>query len=133
MGYVVSSKDISIKAKRIKVVKNWLEPKSVCNIQVFLGFANFYWQFIQSFSKIAILFILMLKTTGSPDKLTPNRNSGSKSASNRNNDNKLVSEKNNNDNEVIRFGIGRNGVEYAKKSRKLSKLGKSKSEKMSKF
>ena len=42
LGYVVLSKDISIEAKRIKVVKEWPEPKSVRDIQVFLGFANFY-------------------------------------------------------------------------------------------
>ena len=42
LGYVVSSKGISMEAERIKVVKEWLEPKSVWDIQVFLGFANFY-------------------------------------------------------------------------------------------
>ena len=52
LGYVVLSKGISIEAKRIEVVKDWPEPKSVRNIQVFLGFANFYWRFIQGFSKI---------------------------------------------------------------------------------
>ena len=36
------------------------------------------------------------------------------------------------DGEVDRFGVDKNGVEYAKKSEKLSKSGKSKSEKMSK-
>ena len=39
-------KYINIKIEKIKIVKNWFELKSVCNIQVFLGFANFYWQFI---------------------------------------------------------------------------------------
>ena len=42
LRYVVSSKDISMEAKRIEVVKEWFEPKSVRDIQVFLGFANFY-------------------------------------------------------------------------------------------
>ena len=28
LGYVVSSKDISIEAKKIEVVRKWLEPKS---------------------------------------------------------------------------------------------------------
>ena len=35
----------------------------MCNIQVFLDFANFYQYFIQDFSKIAGPLILMLKTT----------------------------------------------------------------------
>ena len=38
---------------------------SVRNIQVFLGFANFYWQFIQRFSHIAASLTSILKTTGS--------------------------------------------------------------------
>ena len=46
LGYVVSSKGISMEAERIEVVKDWPEPKSVHDIQVFLGFANFYQQFI---------------------------------------------------------------------------------------
>ena len=46
LGYVVLSKGIGMEAERIEIVKGWPEPKSVCNIQVFLGFANFYRQFI---------------------------------------------------------------------------------------
>ena len=48
--------------ERIKAVKQWLEPKSVRDIQVFLGFANFYWQFIQGFTYIAAPLTSMLKT-----------------------------------------------------------------------
>ena len=48
--------------EKIEVVKNWLEPKSMRNIQVFLGFANFYQRFIQGFSKIARPLTSMLKT-----------------------------------------------------------------------
>ena len=50
-----------MEAKGIEVVKEWPKPKLVRDIQVFLGFANFYQQFIQSFSKIAILFTSILK------------------------------------------------------------------------
>ena len=42
LGYVVLLKRISIEAKKIEVVKDWPKPKSVRNIQIFLGFANFY-------------------------------------------------------------------------------------------
>ena len=51
-----------MKDERIKVVKQWLEPKLVRDIQVFLGFTNFYQQFIQNFCCIAISLISMLKT-----------------------------------------------------------------------
>ena len=46
LGYVVSSKGIRMEDERIEAVKQWPEPQSVQDIQVFLGFANFYWQFI---------------------------------------------------------------------------------------
>ena len=51
--------------EKIEVVKNWPEPKSVRDIQVFISFTNFYQRFIQGFSRIAALFTSMLKTTGS--------------------------------------------------------------------
>ena len=47
--------------ERIDAVKNGLEPKSIRNIQVFLGFANFYHRFIQGFSKIAAPLTSMLR------------------------------------------------------------------------
>ena len=63
LGYVILLKRISMEAKKIKVVKDWPEFKSVCNIQVFLSFANFYQRFIQGFSRIAAPLTSMLKTT----------------------------------------------------------------------
>ncbi len=39
--------------ERIKAVKALANPKSIRDIQVFLGFANFYQLFIKSFNKIA--------------------------------------------------------------------------------
>ena len=47
--------------KRTKAVKSWLEPKSVQDIQVFIGFVNFYWHFIQRFSKFAAPLTSMLR------------------------------------------------------------------------
>ena len=61
LGYIVSSQRICIKKKRIDAVKAWPEPKSVRDIQVFIGFANFYQCFIQGFSKIAARLTSMLK------------------------------------------------------------------------
>ena len=51
--------------ERIKAVKQWLEPKSIRDIQIFLRFANFYRQFIQGFSRIAAPLTSLLKTTKS--------------------------------------------------------------------
>ena len=63
LGYIVSLRDICIEDERIKAVEQWPEPKSVRDIQVFLGFANFYQRLIQGFSCIAVSLTSMLKTT----------------------------------------------------------------------
>ena len=120
LGYIVSSKGISMEAKKIEVVRKWPKPKSVQNIQVFLGFANFYWRFIQGFSRISALLTSMLKTTNEP---AFSRNNGRRSAFSRNDDSKPAFGKNDCNSEVNGFD---GGVEHAKK------LGKSKGQKTSK-
>ena len=40
---------------KVKIIQDWLEPKKVKYIQSFLGFANFYHQFIFNYSDIVIL------------------------------------------------------------------------------
>ena len=106
-----------MEAERIEVVKDWPEPKSVRDIQVFLGFANFYRQFIQSFSKIAAPLTSILKTTSEP---APSRNNGSRLAFSKNDDNRSASGRNDGNGKVDGFG---GSVEHAKKS------GKSKGQK----
>ena len=50
--------------ERIETIKNWPEQKSVRDIQIFISFANFYWQFIWGFSGIAAPLTSILKMTG---------------------------------------------------------------------
>ena len=52
-----------MKDEQIKTIKNWPKLMSVKEIHIFIGFINFYQRFIQSFSRIAILLTLLLKTT----------------------------------------------------------------------
>ena len=40
---------------KIQTIMDWPEPRKVKDIQSFLGFANFYWQFISDYSKIVVL------------------------------------------------------------------------------
>ena len=56
--------------ERIEAIRSWPKPKLVQDIQVFLGFANFYHCFIWGFSKIAEPLILMLRT----GSLSPSEN-----------------------------------------------------------
>ena len=59
---MVSLKGIRMEDKRIKAVKQLPESQLVWDVQVFFVFANFYWRFIQGFSRITALLTSMLKT-----------------------------------------------------------------------
>ena len=73
LGFVVSAQRINMEEERIEAVKAWPKPKSIRDIQVFLGFANFYRRFIQGFSRIAAPLTLLLKTTaGIPPRAADN-------------------------------------------------------------
>ncbi len=78
LGFVISAQGIMMEEERIEAVKTWLEPQSIRDIQVFLGFANFYRRFIKNFNRIAAPLTSMLRTTPS----TPPSTSGSKEAVN---------------------------------------------------
>ena len=65
LGFVVSRDGIRMEEERIDAVKKWPEPQSVRDIQVFIGFANFYRRFIKGFSRIAAPLTAILETTGS--------------------------------------------------------------------
>ncbi len=62
LGYIVSLSEVYMEPKRIENIKNWPEAQSIWEIQVFIGFANFYRLFIRNFSAIAGPFTWMLKT-----------------------------------------------------------------------
>ena len=70
LGYVVSAQGVRMEDERIEAVRNWPEPKSVKDIQVFLGFPNFYWRFIQGFRNIAGPLSSMLWTARSAENLS---------------------------------------------------------------
>jgi len=42
-------------------VLSWLVPKNIKKIQKFLGFANYYRQFIKNFARIAALLYLLVR------------------------------------------------------------------------
>lgn len=61
VGFMVTSEGVEMEPDHITTVTKWLMPASYCNIRVFLGFANFYFQFIKNVSKIAMPISNMLK------------------------------------------------------------------------
>ena len=54
LGYILSLSSLTMSNDKIKIIQNWLESKKVKNIQSFLGFANFYHQFIFNYLDIVI-------------------------------------------------------------------------------
>ena len=53
MGVVIRPKRIKMKEEKMKGILGWLTPKSVKDVQKFLGLANYYHQFIEGFAFIA--------------------------------------------------------------------------------
>ena len=53
VGYMVSPAGIGMDPKKIKSILEWPVPKSVKEVQSFLGFANFYRKFINNYSCLA--------------------------------------------------------------------------------
>jgi len=61
LSYVVGKEGISIDSARIQTVLDWPKPQSFHDIQVFIGFCNFFRRFVQGFSEIARPLYDMLK------------------------------------------------------------------------
>ena len=68
LGFVVSAKGVQMENSRIESVKDWPEPASILEIQVFIGFANFYQRFIESFSRIAASLTALVKDLSNSKK-----------------------------------------------------------------
>ena len=53
LGIVIGPEGIKMEEEKVKGVMEWLTPKCVKDIQKFLGLANYYCQFIESFASVA--------------------------------------------------------------------------------
>jgi hypothetical protein len=53
LGYIISNEGLMIDPKKIQAVIDWSIPKTVRDVQCFLGFANFHRIFIKNYSQIA--------------------------------------------------------------------------------
>ncbi len=51
--FILIDNGVKIEKDRISTILNWTEPESLCEVQNFLGFANFYRRFVKKFFRIA--------------------------------------------------------------------------------
>lgn len=61
LGYTVSAAGIQIEENYIEAIQSWPKPRIIREVQVFIGFANFYRQFIKRFSQKAAPLISFIK------------------------------------------------------------------------
>ena len=52
LGYIVNANGVKMDPARVATIMEWPTPRSFREVQVFLGFANFYRRFIHEYSKI---------------------------------------------------------------------------------
>jgi hypothetical protein len=50
---MISPDRVLIESSRVAAIRDWPTPQSVREVQVFLGFANFYQRFIYMYSRVA--------------------------------------------------------------------------------
>ena len=51
-GYIVGKDGVTIRKKKVEIILSWKAPRSVKDVQIFIGFANFYRRFIENLSKV---------------------------------------------------------------------------------
>ena len=71
LGFIVSTTGIEMDPRRVATIKEWPRPKTYREVQVFLGFANFYRRFIHHYSAIAAPLTGLLKGSKEGKKTGP--------------------------------------------------------------
>jgi transposase InsO family protein len=61
LGYIVDPQGVKMEPSRIEAIRSWPVPRSVKDIQVFIGFAGFYRRFIKNYSKVTAPLTDLLK------------------------------------------------------------------------
>ncbi|KAI2646606.1 Transposon Tf2-6 polyprotein [Labeo rohita] len=61
LGYIISPEGVAMDDTKVTAVRNWPRPKTLKELQRFLGFSNFYRRFIRHFSTLAAPLTSMVK------------------------------------------------------------------------
>ena len=71
LKFIVSINSVIMDLQRIETIKNWSTLKNFHKVQIFLEFANFYWQVIEAYSWIASSLTSLLKENKNEKKTEP--------------------------------------------------------------
>jgi len=52
LGYIVVVDGVTMSERKVESIKKWKSPRCVKEVQIFIGFANFYRRFIKDLCKI---------------------------------------------------------------------------------
>ncbi|KAI2661215.1 Transposon Tf2-9 polyprotein [Labeo rohita] len=61
LGYIISPEGVAMDESKVTAVRDWPRPKTLKELQGFLGFSNFYRRFIRNFSSVASPLTSMIK------------------------------------------------------------------------
>src|SRR5260221_6417142 len=52
LGFILSLGGLCMDLAKVSMIRSWLEPHNICKVQSFLGFTNFYCQFISHYAEL---------------------------------------------------------------------------------
>ena len=61
LGFCINPSGITMDPKKVSAIMDWPPPKTVHDVQSFLGFANFYRRFIHDYSRLTLPLTSLLK------------------------------------------------------------------------
>ncbi|KAL0163605.1 hypothetical protein M9458_039358, partial [Cirrhinus mrigala] len=61
LGYVISAEGVQMDQGKVSAIQEWPQPLTVKELQRFLGFSNFYRQFIKNYSSITAPLTSLLR------------------------------------------------------------------------
>ena len=54
LGHIISSEGLNVDSQKVEAIESWKHPKTVSEIQSFLGLTGYYRCFVEGFSKLAL-------------------------------------------------------------------------------
>ena len=71
LGFIVSTDGVQMDPERVRTIQEWPPPKSYRELQIFLGFVNYYRRFIEGYSKLSAPLTGLLKGSKGGKKSGP--------------------------------------------------------------